>query len=153
MQQELSQHLLNTLPIDAIGTFTFPQRCSQEQRDTAWNEYVDKLEATAKHSIGWIRADETDAEGNRHIHAAFASFQPLSKHQLMDCWAATLDSTRSDLADCSSYDSSSFGTAGLQYIVKDDDLTLSSALHLYSTLTDPSTLPAYERRQFTRVRK
>jgi len=147
----LSEHLLSTLPVSLLGHFTFQRRASEQRMDTVWNDFVTGVNITARQPFGWIRADEIDDYGNKHIHAAFVSFAPISDSLLADTWNTVNHHTDASNALIQPYDSA-YGTSGINYLLKDDCISLSGNLFLYSSLTDVSSLNMSERRNYHRIR-
>jgi hypothetical protein len=151
----LSGHLLSTLPITTLGTFNFRRRASEQHRDTAWSEYIDHVGSQIKQPFGWIRADETDELGNRHIHAAFVSYMGLNDKVdiLHDSWLAVNDYKEGQYALVSPYQAEQFGTSGLDYLLSPSSaVSFSPNIPLFSSLTDVSMLQAADRRTYGRMR-
>ncbi|SDE83606.1 hypothetical protein [Terriglobus roseus] len=153
-QTAISEHLLNTLPVAAIGHFTFPKQVSDEKRLGIWKQFLNEAEKRLHYPIGTLRGFETDCEGNRHIHAIFVSHKPISHHVLSDAWHAVLHVPKQmfkTYADCSPYDRTC-GTKGIEYVMKDGEIELSDNIHLFSSDVDVNGLNARARRAYSRMR-
>lgn len=154
MQQSntaLSEHLLSTLPICMLGHFTFERRVNEQKRDTTWIDFIHEFNLIGRMPLGWIRADETDNQGNRHIHAAFASYRPIDATLLSDTWNSVNNYKTTSNALIQPYNMA-LGTSGMDYLCKGNCLSFSGNLPLYSSLTNPAMLRTGERSAYYRMR-
>jgi hypothetical protein len=149
----LAEHLLDTLPVSQLCHLTFQRRASEEQRNTAWTEFIDEVGKESRRQFGWIRADETDAKGNRHIHAAIVSFVPPDRRLVEDSWNKVNGNQERNHALVEKYDVKEHGASGLSYILSPEStVTFSENIELYSSQTDPHDLSSSERRSYSRIR-
>ena len=105
-------------------TCTFPKPTKPARADEIWNYFTNKLgrrvlssRRARKLGLPWLRAIETNEDGDAHIHALIGDVTDFNL--IMDLWE---ECSGRGIMDVSRYRKS--GNA-LSYVTKDDDIKLS----------------------------
>ena len=103
-----------------FATFTFGSQHSDDQADWKFNQFINRLEATIKADVIYVRGDEKRFSGcgkpacGRHFHVLITSAAPLDPF-MVECLWKNIAGHRHDGADVRLYDPE---LDGVQYVFK-----------------------------------
>ena len=105
--------LESILPVRALATLTAPRQVARQRLDESFSEWIQRLQAHNRATLGWIKSSENTPQ--RHIHAALIAGLPLDCAHAASLWQAMVAPRYSEAAIVEPYQN---GLCGLGYVLK-----------------------------------